>query len=198
MSELVEILDISRYQDARGPIDWQRVAAAGIAAVYVKATEGTTYVNPSLAGDVAGARGAGFEVGAYHFLRGGDGSAQADHFLATVAGLDLTLPAAVDVEVGHSEMADIAVACAERLEEGGAQVIVYTYENFQVALAGRPELGARLLWLARYSAHAPTPAGPWAGQPLGWWQYTGSGACDGVVGPVDRSRGALPADRPGS
>ncbi len=188
MSDMVEILDISRYQDARGAIDWTRVAASGIAGVYVKATEGTTYVNPSLVADVGGARAAGLDVGAYLFLRGTDGAAQGRHFLATVDGLDLTLAWALDVEVGHSEMADIACACLDAVEPIAGAGIVYTYESFQMALASRPALGSRKLWLAAYHANEPVPAGPWHGQAWAMWQYTGSGRADGVTGDVDRSR----------
>lgn len=185
---LVELLDVSRYQDLRGPIDWQRVAASGIAGVYVKATEGTTYVNQSLVADVGGARAAGLEVGAYLFLRGLGGAGQGQHFLATIAGLDLTLPPALDVEVGHSEIADIACNCLDVVEPVAGEAVVYTYEAFQGALQRRPALGSRRLWLAAYHAREPVPAGPWKGQAWWAWQHTGNGTCPGVVGPVDRSR----------
>lgn len=48
--------------------------------VWCKATEGTTYTDPTFARYVDMFRRAGFVVGGYHFMRGGDARAQARHF----------------------------------------------------------------------------------------------------------------------
>jgi len=194
---VIEIIDVSRYQDARGPIDWQRVAAAGIRGVYVKATEGATYVNPSLADDFNGAAAAGLLVGVYHYLTHANAAEQAAHLVTTLAALDPTvaaLPWALDVETGHDEIAGIACDMLAAAEPSLGEAAVYTYEHFQAALRSRPELGARRLWLAAYRASEPVPGGPWAGQAWWGWQYSGKGRVDGVVGDVDRSRIRWPAD----
>jgi GH25 family lysozyme M1 (1,4-beta-N-acetylmuramidase) len=67
-------VDVSAYQPVAFP-------TKGLAFAFVKATEGTSYVNPRYAGQVAHARAAGLVVGHYHFGRPGDGVAQADYFL---------------------------------------------------------------------------------------------------------------------
>jgi peptidoglycan hydrolase-like protein with peptidoglycan-binding domain len=50
------------------PLPWDELIAAGVKGVIVKCTEGTTYVNPDCAGDVAEARARGLGVSAYHFF----------------------------------------------------------------------------------------------------------------------------------
>ena len=61
-----EGIDASHWQ---GAINWTRVAGASKKFVYLKTTEGTTYVDPTFASNRSGARAAGIKVGAYHFAR---------------------------------------------------------------------------------------------------------------------------------
>ncbi|MEV2245597.1 glycoside hydrolase family 25 protein [Streptomyces sp. NPDC049970] len=53
----------------------------GLDFVFVKATEGRTYVNPRLTGQVKRARDAGCIIGFYHFLWPGHAKEQAAHFV---------------------------------------------------------------------------------------------------------------------
>lgn len=72
-------IDIASYQSG--------LNAGTISAdfVIVKATEGTTYTNPSYATHVKQVEAAGKKLGVYHFLRNDSNvKAQADYFLATV------------------------------------------------------------------------------------------------------------------
>jgi hypothetical protein len=68
-------IDVSNYQAS----DY---SLTGFDFVIVKATEGTSYVNPKHAAQVQRARDNNRVVGHYHFVRGGDMKAQADYFLA--------------------------------------------------------------------------------------------------------------------
>jgi GH25 family lysozyme M1 (1,4-beta-N-acetylmuramidase) len=76
-------IDISSHDHQVFGVQWHVEVAAGSQFVYVKATEGTTYVNPHFATDYATARAAHRYVGAYVFARPdrGDPIGQADHFL---------------------------------------------------------------------------------------------------------------------
>ena len=76
-------IDISSHDHERYPVDWRLELAAGSRFVYVKATEGTTYVNPHFATDYATARAAHRYVGAYVYARPdrGDPIGQAEYFL---------------------------------------------------------------------------------------------------------------------
>ena len=59
-------IDISHHQ---GRIVWTEVAKENIDFVYIKATEGATYVDPCFHYNMKGATDAGFYVGAYHYFR---------------------------------------------------------------------------------------------------------------------------------
>src|SRR5262245_4923897 len=59
----IQGMDVARYQ---GAIDYQRVYAAGVHFVYMKATEGKDYVDPAFKENWAKARASGMAHGAYH------------------------------------------------------------------------------------------------------------------------------------
>jgi len=88
-------VDVSSYQ---GEIDWPVLADQGIDFAWIKATEGSSSVDPRFAANWAGATATGLLVGAYHFLSfDSPGETQAANVIATVPR-DGTLPIAVDVE----------------------------------------------------------------------------------------------------
>ncbi|MER6685517.1 glycoside hydrolase family 25 protein [Streptomyces olivaceoviridis] len=68
-------IDVSAYQSSS-------YATSGLSFVFIKATEGRSYVNPRLAAQTKHARDAGLVVGFYHFLWPGDLTAQAEYFLS--------------------------------------------------------------------------------------------------------------------
>ncbi|MFF3503137.1 glycoside hydrolase family 25 protein [Streptomyces sp. NPDC003247] len=68
-------IDVSAYQSSSFDTD-------DISFVFIKATEGRTYVNPKLSAQTKHAREAGLVVGFYHFLWPGNITAQAQHFLS--------------------------------------------------------------------------------------------------------------------
>jgi GH25 family lysozyme M1 (1,4-beta-N-acetylmuramidase) len=57
----------------------------GLSYAFVKVTEGTTYLNPNAAGQVAHTRSAGLLPGTYHFQHTGSTQAQAEYFVAHAA-----------------------------------------------------------------------------------------------------------------
>ncbi|MFE1326875.1 glycoside hydrolase family 25 protein [Streptomyces sp. NPDC058735] len=67
-------IDVSAYQSSSYDTD-------GLSFVFVKATEGRSYVNPRLAAQTKRAREAGLVVGFYHFLWPGNLTAQAEYFV---------------------------------------------------------------------------------------------------------------------
>jgi hypothetical protein len=74
----VKGIDVSAYQ----PSDYQ---VSGFDFVFVKATEGTSYVNPKMVAQAARGRVAELVVGFYHFLHPGSVDAQAKYFVAKAA-----------------------------------------------------------------------------------------------------------------
>jgi GH25 family lysozyme M1 (1,4-beta-N-acetylmuramidase) len=67
-------IDVSAFQSSAYDTD-------GLSFVFIKATEGHSYVNPRLTAQTKRGRDAGLVVGFYHFLWPGNLTAQADYFL---------------------------------------------------------------------------------------------------------------------
>ncbi|MEU6090369.1 GH25 family lysozyme [Streptomyces sp. NPDC047085] len=67
-------IDVSAYQSSSYDTD-------GLSFVFIKATEGRSYVNSRLAAQTKRARDAGLVVGFYHFLWPGHLTGQAEYFL---------------------------------------------------------------------------------------------------------------------
>jgi lysozyme len=82
-------VDVSAFQ---GTIDWPVLAGSDLDFAYVKATEGSSFVDQEFTHNWVGAADAGLLVGAYHFL-----SFEAAHVIDTVPA-DGDLPVAIDVE----------------------------------------------------------------------------------------------------
>lgn len=105
-------VDVSSWQHPGGePIDWAEVKAAGATFALVKATQGDTYTSPWLKRDLAGARGAGLLVGAYHFYEAGVApELQSARFTESLIGEILELGAWIDWE--PADMPDWEVTTA--------------------------------------------------------------------------------------
>lgn len=89
-------IDVSKHN---GYVDMKKVAAAGHTFVYVKTSEGISLRDAARGKHASRAVAAGLKVGAYHyFIFKRDGKQQASNFLASVKGMDLDLPLAIDVE----------------------------------------------------------------------------------------------------
>lgn len=97
---LAQGLDVS---SAQGSVDWQGAYNNGARFAYVKATEGTTYTNPSFAQQYNGSYNIGMIRGSYHFAHpdSSTGTAQADYFVAHGGGWSgdgRTLPPALSLQ----------------------------------------------------------------------------------------------------
>jgi GH25 family lysozyme M1 (1,4-beta-N-acetylmuramidase) len=196
----LEGIDISHWQ---GDIDWPQVGDAGKKFAFMKASEGTTFVDPTYSINRARARAAGLKVGAYHFAQPGvapgDARAEADHFLATADIADGDLPPVLDLERVNG-LTPIALQgwtkeYLERIHERtGVRGAIYTSPNFWTNYLANTDWfatnGYRVLWVADWRANPgpEVPASDWAG--FGWrfWQYTSDGAVPGIVGRVDLDR----------
>ena len=89
-------VDVSHHQ---GQIDWETLSSQGISFAFIKATEGSSYVDPRFEENRAAATATGLRVGAYHFFSfDSTGEAQAKLFCDTVGGVQNMLPPVIDVE----------------------------------------------------------------------------------------------------
>ncbi len=89
-------VDVSAYQ---GEIDWQTLAKQDISFAFIKATEGSSFVDKNFTFNFENAQKTGLAVGAYHFFSyDSPGKTQAESFISTVKAFDGMLPPVVDVE----------------------------------------------------------------------------------------------------
>ena len=173
-------VDASHYQ---GEVDWPAVAAAGAEFAWLKATQGTDFVDPRFAANAAGASAAGLKVGAYHFAQmAGPFDDELVHFAETVAGIPagmLSLPAALDVERRQGLDSFDGPAGAQlwvsawldsQHQDTGIEPVLYTdpyvLDSYLLHLRGRP------LWLAHWTGHPEAPPLDPAQGSIKIWQFT--------------------------
>jgi lysozyme len=89
-------VDVSRHS---GHVDWAKIKKKGAKFAYIKATEGSDYVDPLFNENLENASQKGILVGAYHFFRfNRDGESQAKIFLKTATPHKGQLIPVIDVE----------------------------------------------------------------------------------------------------
>lgn len=191
--------DISYWQSG---IDWPKVRAAGSRFVFIKATEGETYVDPTFETNWAGAKASGLLRGAYCFFHPNqDGKKQADSFISIVkaANDNGELPMALDLEVADaapkSKIMSKAKIWFDEVEQAfGRKPAIYSgvsfLETYFSELGGSPPAWIKdnPLWLAWYPNQYTPGMSPL--MPRGWaswtiWQYSKTGSVNGVNAKVD-------------
>ncbi|MEL6348147.1 MAG: GH25 family lysozyme [Myxococcota bacterium] len=186
-------IDVSMYQ---GVIDWPRVAHAGAAFVFIRASEGTDIVDPCFGYNWQASAHVGLPRGAYHVFSPAGGADQARAFLDVVEkqGMAAELPMVVDLEPSLSTSVPPQQLTAELqawldvvYARTGRHPIIYGDVSMLAALDGYPEAFDHApLWIAAYDvATVDLPAGwpPWT-----FWQLSDTGSINGITGPVDVDR----------
>lgn len=192
-------IDASHWQ---GTIAWSRVAGAGKKFVFLKTSEGRTYVDPTFASNRTAARAAGIVTGGYHFARpdgtAGDAVAEARAFVAAATFASNDLRPVLDIEVnGGLGVSALTQWVRDWLDEvyrlTGRRAIIYTGPSFWRNSVGDTQsiaqAGYTTLWIAHWNVTAPSvPAGNWAGYGWSFWQYSSCGSVPGISGCVDLDR----------
>ena len=194
MSDVV--IDISHYENVSQ--DFVTTAKAGIAAVILKATQGTGFVDPTFLSRAAEARAAGLEVGAYHFLDGSNPAEQSAHFLTVAVSEGMVNWLALDWETYPASQANVmqaATAAASVQAATGKWPVLYTIRS--MLSSPNKTLSNCPLWLAEYGTRPICPPG-FAAWRL--WQHTDGQVGSAVVpvpgvGPCDRSKFAGTIDQ---
>ncbi len=168
-------VDVSSYQ---GEIDWGTLAAENISFAFIKATEGSSFVDQNFAYNYSCARKTELAVGAYHFFSfDSSGTTQAENFINTVEPFDGMLPPVIDLEFyGDKEKNPPARADVEtelgvmltKLEEHyGMKPIIYATEiSYDMYLSGGYD--EYDIWI-RDVITKPTMSD---GRKWTFWQYT--------------------------
>ena len=189
-SNIYDGIDVSGWQ---GNIDYSEVASSGIEIVYMKASEGTSFVDPYFNQNYTNAKANGLKVGFYHYLTARSNSeavAQANFFVSTISGMIPDCRLAMDFEsfgsLSAEEINEIGLTFMQTVESlSGKEMVIYSDTSnasniFGGGLTNYP------LWVAQYEVEEPTPNGNWDS----WvgWQYTDAGEISGINGYVDRDR----------
>ena len=191
-------IDVSAHQ---GLIDWDRVAAAGVDFAMIRAgyrgyTQGGIYQDPYFTYNITHALRAGLDVGIYFYSQATapeEAREEALQTLAWVEGYDITYPVVFDWErvSGENSRTDqvsgqTITACAQvfcsLVEEAGYTAMTYGSPSKVGDDLDLSQLSQYGFWLAHYTIG-------W--RPTGFtyhfdmWQYSSSGAVDGIDGRVD-------------
>ncbi len=192
-------IDVSYWDSG---IDWPKVRATGQRYVFVKATEGVTYSDPTFPGNWSGAKTAGLLRGAYCFFHPNlDPVKQAELFIKAIKATKDSgeLPHVLDLEA-HDNQPKLKIiarakAWLDAVEaEFGRKPIIYSGQYFLQdhfsELGGGPPSWAKdyPLWLAQYPTQYSPGMTPFL--PKGWfkwtlWQYSDKGVVNGINASVD-------------
>lgn len=182
-------IDISHYQ---GDIDWELLQNAMIERcpvrfILIKATEGTSRIDPKFKDNFEQAREYGFIRGAYHFWSNKSSARnQAYFFLDNVKLEDGDLPPVLDVEHKPKTESvedfqrDVLTWLHIVEDRYHAKPIIYTYYKFKTAYLNTPVFDDYPYWIAHYYVDKIEYNGEWR-----FWQHTDAGRLPGIEGYVD-------------
>jgi lysozyme len=183
---MIKGIDISHHQ---GNVDFQRIKAAGIQFVMLKATEGVNYIDPCFKSNAAAALAAGLPIGVYHFLRAGSVENQVRDCLAAIKPYKITWPVAVDVEhnelltMNRDKLTSVVLDFCARIKAAGYQPMVYSNYNWLYCSkrldVDRIRAAHIPIWMAWYSN--ATPDNTDRSALCDMWQYASDGKVDGIT-----------------
>lgn len=185
-------IDVSKWNRE---IDWAAVKASGVKFVIIRcgyrgSKTGALVEDPYFRQNIKGATDAGLDVGIYFFTQAIDQKEaveEASMALSMVEGYDLKYPIFIDTEGsgGRADSLDVATRTAvceafcETIETAGYTSGVYASRSWFYNNVDDDELSDYVKWLAEYR-EVPLYTGRYE-----IWQYTSSGAVEGINGRVD-------------
>ena len=161
-ARLVRGVDASHHQ---GEIDWQRVRADRIGFAYLKASEGSSFVDPRFLANARAARSAGLRVGGYHYFSTcSPGAPQAEHFVRVLRSAPAdSMPPAIDLELlGNCAdppprdrlLAEVRTFLRIVERASGERMVVYSYPDFEARYRFADDLDRRQ-WVRRIGTSPP-------------------------------------------
>lgn len=183
-------IDVSQWQ---GNIDFRQVANDEIEIVYIKSSEGTSYVDPYFERNYTNAKQSGLKVGFYHYVLARtveEAEDEAQFFVSTISGKSPDCKLAMDFEsfgnLSNSQINQISETFLEKVEElTGKEVVIYSDVFNARNIFSLRIVSKYPLWVAEYGVTMPqnTNWEEWIG-----FQYTNQGEIDGISGYVDRDQ----------
>ena len=188
-SELIfEGVDVSQWQRE---INFAEVERAEIEIVYIKSSEGVSYIDPYFEENYQKAKESGIKVGFYNYVRARnveEAEREAQFFSGVISGKEADCKLAMDFEsfgdLSVEEINQISEAFLSKTQElTGKELVIYS-DAFNAREIFSKELASRYpLWVAEYDVENPSETRwqNWIG-----FQYTNRGEVAGINGFVDR------------
>lgn len=177
------VLDLSHHNDVRS---FDEIAASGVIGVILKASQGTSFEDPTYQQRSYEALKAGLKVASYHYLEGGDIAEQMRWFLEVVQPVEgerLVIDHEADASLEELVQAVNILAS----DPHDVEITVYSGHLIKEQLGDDYDetlAGLTSLWIAQYGCAMPSwPSKTWPTVAL--WQWSDSESCPGVNGPVD-------------
>lgn len=182
-------IDVSEWQ---GKIDFAEVAKSGIDVVYIRASEGTDYIDPYFKENYEEARRNELRTGFYHYVTARtteEAKKEAEFFVSNIKGTEPDCKLAMDFEVfgnlSKSEINEISKVFLETVSNlSGKECIIYS-DAYNASETFDEELAKKYaIWVADYFVEEPADNGKWSS----WvgFQYSDIGRINGIEGNVDR------------
>lgn len=201
-------IDISKHQyekDDDGnyiPLDFNKIKAAGIDYVIIRIGDSQTGIDETFELSYNGAKAAGLDIGAYFYTRATnvhDISLEANIVLSELADKQFEYPIYLDLEddslftdtsLLSTDFTEMCVEFFAKLQRAGYYTGLYTNNDWlQNKLQTETMLQSFDIWYARYPNSVDGETIEWKqeiyGKNLGMWQYSDSGAIEGINTNVD-------------
>ena len=171
-------IDISHHN---GDIDFTRLPKH-IKFIYIKATEGATYLDPKYKKYVKDARDNGFKIGSYHYFRmTSSAHTQFANIKKNIKKGEQDLIPMIDVETSdkHSKakLQDSLSVLIKLMEDyyGSKPLIYGTMRSYNTYLA--PKFNNHILYIGRYGSNPPQINGS---PKYVFWQFSEKGKAEGM------------------
>lgn len=180
----MKIPDISHYNNIKKSSDWQMVKE-NVPFLISKATQGLSYVDPTLNDFIAGCEKNHIPYWLYTYLNKGEELAQTEFLVRTCKSKvgQYFVGYVLDIEAGNTP--DNCKAAMDYLTSLGGKFMIYTgyaeYSRYKNLITNRPEICG--WWEARYGKNSgaynknyPSHNG------VDLHQFTSKGSCPGLAG----------------
>ena len=194
-------IDISSHQHNNGShMNIREVAENGQDFAFIKATEGTHYVNPHFRPDVVDFIDSNTPIGFYHYGRPTSNPEEAREqarFFVDVTGMGIgvkSLPPVLDIEepqgLSPRQLIDWTHAYVDEIKKlTGRDTMIYTYPYFwKHSMGNTTEFNHLPLWIAHYTNNDQPGSLPGGWTDWTFWQHTSEGTVTGAHGDVDQNR----------
>jgi Lyzozyme M1 (1,4-beta-N-acetylmuramidase) len=172
--------------------DWNEVKK-NVDGIYIKATEGATYTDPSCDAFAKAAIAHGISIGFYHYFwptqNVQDSIVQAEYFYNTIRKYNYDFFPVLDTEETNGQSTQTIVTDVKAFADtfyhlSKQKVMIYCSPNFIDQHLANTELSAYPLWIASYKVDSPVNTVVWHKYDM--WQYNSDKLFPGISGEVDK------------